>query len=700
MADVNQNNYYTMKKYFIKDYLPPFLILATFVIYLSTTCPTVYIGDSGELTTAAYSLGIPHPSGYPLYALIGKIFCLIPLGNIAFRMNLMSVVFSLATIWIVYTIIYKKTSSVVSSVFGSFTLAFTSLFWLQSVSAEVYPLHTFFVALLIKLLIYWDDDRALYRLALFSFVAGLSFLNHLQTVMMAPAVIFFLIASDRKSVLNTKALIICSLLFLLALTVYIYLPIRTQAGAAVHWGDPDTLINFFHVVSGENHRSGYVFNKSMTDYLIRSKGALILVVKQFGVILLFGIWGFIRLNSIRWRIFYLGVILFDFFYTVFLNTVFIEVTPFNLPTLIAIAILGGIGLSDLLNRCKNIFKNNMRLYKIPAVACCVTPVIYLAANFGISNQGRNYIAYEHASNIFRTVDSGGTVVAGGDNNLFPVTYTRIVERMGADKNLYDRHNLFFKMPWLGDSKEPFVYYGKWDDLIYIIEKKLIEKKAENGFYFSLFNHRSVQLPDDYALIPYGILSHAVNKQITIDQNRRVRIWQYYSTESFGDTFYQDFMSREVTAYYNFCKGNHLIMLGAVDAGIKRLKLASQIGYNDEVLQNELAIIYSDLGYFNEAREALENSLIYNSNSGWAYNNWGYYYSKLGEKDKAIDSIKKAVELDPDNTLYYNNLGNMFMDTGQKEEAIKVFKKSLSINGDQEGIKQILKENDLTIEEGE
>ena len=78
-------------------YIPGFLVISLFGVYLSTICPTVYLGDSGELTTAAYCLGIPHNSGYPLYTLLGNLFCFLPLGNIAFRVNLMSTVFAVLT---------------------------------------------------------------------------------------------------------------------------------------------------------------------------------------------------------------------------------------------------------------------------------------------------------------------------------------------------------------------------------------------------------------------------------------------------------------------------------------------------------------------------------------------------------------------------------------------------------------------------
>ena len=71
-------------------FIPTALILAVFAVYLRTDCPTIYLGDSGELSAAAFALGIPHGSGYPLYTLLGKLFCMVPLGNIGFRMNLMS----------------------------------------------------------------------------------------------------------------------------------------------------------------------------------------------------------------------------------------------------------------------------------------------------------------------------------------------------------------------------------------------------------------------------------------------------------------------------------------------------------------------------------------------------------------------------------------------------------------------------------
>ena len=65
--------------------------LRLFALYAVGACRTIYVGDSGELVAAVHTLGIPHPSGYPLYVLLGKLWTLlVPVGSIAFRMSLFS----------------------------------------------------------------------------------------------------------------------------------------------------------------------------------------------------------------------------------------------------------------------------------------------------------------------------------------------------------------------------------------------------------------------------------------------------------------------------------------------------------------------------------------------------------------------------------------------------------------------------------
>ena len=79
----------------IAPYLYPLAsFLVPFVVYWRTMCPALYIGDGGDFITASHTLGVPHPPGYPLYTLLGKLFLLLPIpggiGWAAWRMNFMS----------------------------------------------------------------------------------------------------------------------------------------------------------------------------------------------------------------------------------------------------------------------------------------------------------------------------------------------------------------------------------------------------------------------------------------------------------------------------------------------------------------------------------------------------------------------------------------------------------------------------------
>ena len=67
------------------------LACGVFVVYALGACRTIYVGDSGELVTAVHVLGIAHPTSYPLYVLLGKLWTLlVPIGSIAYRMSLFS----------------------------------------------------------------------------------------------------------------------------------------------------------------------------------------------------------------------------------------------------------------------------------------------------------------------------------------------------------------------------------------------------------------------------------------------------------------------------------------------------------------------------------------------------------------------------------------------------------------------------------
>ena len=79
------------------------LAAAVFGVYLWTLCPTLYWGDCGELATVAVTLGIPHPTGYPLYCLLGKAWTLLlPFGSLVWRLNVLSALFGALAVACLY----------------------------------------------------------------------------------------------------------------------------------------------------------------------------------------------------------------------------------------------------------------------------------------------------------------------------------------------------------------------------------------------------------------------------------------------------------------------------------------------------------------------------------------------------------------------------------------------------------------------
>ncbi|NBS50787.1 MAG: DUF2723 domain-containing protein, partial [Verrucomicrobia bacterium] len=74
-----------------KDWIAAgFAWLVSQVVYFLTTQPNVGLLDSGEFLTASVHVGVPHPTGYPLWTIFSHLFTLFPIGNGAWEVNLFS----------------------------------------------------------------------------------------------------------------------------------------------------------------------------------------------------------------------------------------------------------------------------------------------------------------------------------------------------------------------------------------------------------------------------------------------------------------------------------------------------------------------------------------------------------------------------------------------------------------------------------
>jgi tetratricopeptide (TPR) repeat protein len=673
---------------FLQKHAVRWIFVFPLAVYLSTVCPTVFFGDNGELTAAAFCLGNPHNSGFPLYCLIGKLFCLIPIGNIGFRMNMMSAAIAVVTVWLVYSIILRMVSSMVAAFVGAMALAFSRGFWSQTASGDVYMLHVFFVALLIRLLLWWDETREHYRLVVFVFVTGLSFGNHMQTVVLAPGVLWIVFSGDRKALLEVKRFAILTVFFLVALSVYVYLPIRTEAGAAFHWGDPNTLDRFIALVTGSAHRRVYLFNLSAWECVLRARDALGLLWSQFWGALIISVYGWLRCTW-RWRLFWVLIFLGDLFFTMFLNTVFLEVRVFMLPTTLVLAILMGVGIGHGLARVRSALVIGTRMEMGMKAMCCLLPVLALILNYSVSDQSRNYSAYDWATDISRTVNSGATVFLEGDNNFFPVLYCRVAERFREDLKLFDRESIAFKIPYLG--KRGGYFYGNWESFRSFLEKAIIKQREADGVFYAVFETNTVRLPQKYKLVPSGLIDRVVEEKKLKIPYRVENVWRYYGSESFFDEFERDYLNRQVCAHFFYRFGKHLFMAGDRSAGFKCMRRASSVGYDDSGIHVLIALALADEGFFEKAREEIERAAMYQKDAGVIQNAWGCYYYKKGDYDKAIVAFRKAAESSPREAQYYKNLAMALYQEGRIDEATLSSRMSLKLEGDQPDLIEMMRQ---------
>jgi len=212
--------------------LSPALVFAgSFIVYVLTAAPTVFGFDSAEYAAAAYNLGVPHPTGYPLYLLLGKLFTYLPFGDVAYRLNLMSAFFSASTVTVVYLLAFLVTGRLILSIAIAGFLAFSYYFWSSSVITEVYSLHAFLNAVTIYLLLLWYRSGSSKLLYGAGFIWGLSFGNHMTTALLGPALAFLVALGLWEKRIKWQQLFPLAACTVLPLSIYVYLPLRYLAGA-------------------------------------------------------------------------------------------------------------------------------------------------------------------------------------------------------------------------------------------------------------------------------------------------------------------------------------------------------------------------------------------------------------------------------------------------------------------------------------
>jgi hypothetical protein len=167
-------------------------------LYIRTLAPSVLTGDSAEFQVLAYQVGIAHTPGYPVYILLAKLFTLLPVRDIAYRVNLFSAFAAAAAVAGVYLATQLLARDRLAGVFAALALAVGFTFWSQAIIAEVYTPGAALVALIWCGLLAWYRTGGRWPLFLAGVCGGLGLGVHSTVALFAPAVLLFLWLNRRR----------------------------------------------------------------------------------------------------------------------------------------------------------------------------------------------------------------------------------------------------------------------------------------------------------------------------------------------------------------------------------------------------------------------------------------------------------------------------------------------------------------------
>ena len=243
-----------------------FIFLLTFVVYFDTMAPTVSYWDCGEFIAVSHTLGVPHPPGSPFFLLLGRIFSMLPFSDdIAFRVNIISPLVSALAVMLLYLSIVKvvthwrgeikniSDSLIVfgGGVSGALAFAFTDSHWFNAVEAEVYAFSTFFTAIVVWLILLWNekaDQKGHERyLLIIAYMIGLATGLHLLNLLAIPfitLIIYFRKYKVEWKSFGINVLITAVIFFVIHNGIIKGLP-KMAAGFLGVWGTAFLILSIF-----------------------------------------------------------------------------------------------------------------------------------------------------------------------------------------------------------------------------------------------------------------------------------------------------------------------------------------------------------------------------------------------------------------------------------------------------------------------
>ena len=256
--------------------------LAVLALYLVTLAPSTAMWDTSEYIAAAYTFGLPHPPGNPLFVIVGRMFSILPIApTVAQRVNVLAAISSAASAALWFLVIEQILSAwladrrlqMVGALVGAVLGATAFTVWNQSVVNEkVYTVSLAGIALVSWLAIRWSNRptgaRADRLLALMAYLCGLGYANHMAGMLPAPAILLAVLVRRPAVLVRPKLVIACLAALIVGLSPFATQPIRAAYFPALNEGEPTacrTTLALSCTMSKDTYRA-FMYNFNRGQY--------------------------------------------------------------------------------------------------------------------------------------------------------------------------------------------------------------------------------------------------------------------------------------------------------------------------------------------------------------------------------------------------------------------------------------------------
>jgi tetratricopeptide (TPR) repeat protein len=442
--------------------------LAAYTLGCTTSCP---FWDSGEFIATSKVLGIPHPPGTPLYVLIGRLFAMVPIGTVAFRVNWLSSLCSALAVLFTFLLTVRfmrlghsaggrqrtmvdEVLAWTAGVAAAFFMAFSNTFWDSAIEAEVYSGSSVLQVLILWLGLKWweglERKEGDNRLLVAWYLCFLSIGIHLGTFLVLPGLVTLVLLVNWRSLLSPRNFAWALVLAVVGLSVHLYLYYRAHANPPVNEGDPETWKALKALIMREQYGSRPIlpraapwsfqfamfFRYFVDQYVLSSKlgvlgGTIPIAIGLFGM----------AMHAVRekktFAVMLVTVGITSLGLLVYLNFTDHEVRErdyFYTYAFTFFAIWMGMGLSFLIEWAYEKWPV-MQRKKVLGTACGVAVALSLCplGHYWYTHDRHGfYVARDYAYNMLAPLAKDAFVFTNGDNDTFPLWYIQQGEEIRKD----------------------------------------------------------------------------------------------------------------------------------------------------------------------------------------------------------------------------------------------------------------------------